>query len=901
MASLAFTYPWLLAFLVLLPVIWWLLRLTPPAPKQIIFPAIRLLQNIVTHQQTPAHSPWWLLLLRLGAIAILIVGLAGPVLNRPAANSTSTSVIVIDNDWAAARDWPARLAKAQQLLEAAARHQQAVYVLPTTMAMDGQPLRLTGPLSVPSAQAFIKNLQPYPWPADWAAARKALENFAVENPAISWMASGLGDNAAEEFSNHLQRLGTLRIYADHQTTPIYLLVPPDASSMEPRLILMRAAAVGRDEVAVAALSSNGDILAQIPLTFSAGSTRTDQALILPIDVRNKVARFEVLGTQQAATTVLMDERWRRRPVGLVGDPVESSNQSLLSPLYFIERALQPFADLKVRDLAALLQQPQSVIIVTDQTILQQDEIIQLKNWLSSGGVLIRFAGTKLGASTSSSEQDLLPVTLRTGDRALGGALSWSTPQKLRPFSAGSPFFGLSLPDDVTVSRQVLAVPTPDLTDRTWLALADGTPLVTAKTLGQGTVVLFHIPATADWSNLPISGLFVDMLRRLIELSQGAVVQSASQVLPPYRWLDAFGRLQEPSGIMESLPAETADLVASPRHPPGLYGTAATARAFNLGQALTPPAVLAQSFQTEPYKATLSERQLAPYLLLLALILLLIDFAVSLALRGLLEVAPRQREKLSPIRRAALILICVMLGSGAAQAANSDADIIAQTERTYLAYAITGNRALDQVSESGLKMLVAMLQQRTSINSIAVAGVNPERDELRIFPFIYWPLQAGTAPLSEAAIHQVNDYLQHGGMILFDTREGSDSGNLNLRQMLGGLNLPPLVALPNNHVLKRSFYLLQDTPGRYTGGTLWIEPAQSSAFDGVATVLIGSHDWAGAWAAGRDGAPLYAAVPGGEDQREYAYRFGINLVIYALTGNYKEDQLHAQALLDREVK
>ena len=146
--------------------------------------------------------------------------------------------------------------------------------------------------------------------------------------------------------------------------------------------------------------------------------------------------------------------------------------------------------------------------------------------MKNGGTLIRFAGSKLAAADPDS--DLLPVRLRTGERALGGTLSWTEPQAVTEFPASGPFADLTPPNEVTVTRQVLAEPTPDLAERTWATLADGTPLVTGDKRGKGTIALFHITPQATWSNLPISGSFVEMLRRLVQMSrnQGAIAANA---------------------------------------------------------------------------------------------------------------------------------------------------------------------------------------------------------------------------------------------------------------------------------------------------------------------------------------------------------------------------------------
>jgi hypothetical protein len=153
---------------------------------------------------------------------------------------------------------------------------------------------------------------------------------------------------------------------------------------------------------------------------------------------------------------------------------------------------------------------------------------------------------------TENDEELLPVPLRLGERSLGGALSWTKPQPVAKFPSIGPFSELSAPQDVTVNRQVLAEPTPDLADHTWASLADGTPLVTGAKRGKGTLVLFHVTPEATWSNLPISGSFVEMLHRIASLSrnQGAITngagETAQSALPPYRMVAADGTLGPPS-------------------------------------------------------------------------------------------------------------------------------------------------------------------------------------------------------------------------------------------------------------------------------------------------------------------------------------------------------------------
>jgi hypothetical protein len=248
----------------------------------------------------------------------------------------------------------------------------------------------------------------------------------------------------------------------------------------------------------------------------------------------------------------------------------------------------------------------------------------------------------------------------------------------------------------------------------------------------------------------------------------------------------------------------------------------------------------------------------------------------------------------------------LLGPGSARA-QDDSRLIAMANHVRLAYVETGQPDVDSVSQAGLEGLAQVLRDRTSVNAEGAVGINVESDELAFFPLLYWPVTPEQPALSDTAIARLNAFLRTGGTIFFDTRDqavGGGGGALagpgaeKLRELTRGLDIPPLTPVPPDHILTRAFYLMQDFPGRYAGGELWVETADATVNDGVSTIIIGANDWAGAWAVGPGGAPMLPVVPGGERQREMAYRFGVNLVMYALTGNYKSDQVHVPAILER---
>ena len=546
LSHLTFASPWLLACLAALPLLWWLLRLTPPAPKAIRFPPLLLLKNLITRKETPARTPWWLLLLRLTALALIILAFADPQFDRPAASGGHGDLLlVVDNDWAAARDWDDRRAILTDLLHKAARDKRAVALLTTAAEAGGAMPTISSPIDAEGILANLNALTPEPWSAD----RRQTAMMLTQEPSnrfgsVVWLASGLGSVDDGSLADALKRLGPTKIYTT--AVPIYTLQPPTQNDGEASLTVLRAGEGGDAEIGVAALSDNGDILTHLTAHFVGGAPRALVPLDPPAEIRNRIARFEIDTERTAASTALLDAGWQHREVGITGDAAELDRHSLLSEVYYLDRALKPFADLHIASLQNLIAAKMPVIIMTDAPSLGDADRAALDAWLKTGGTLVRFAGERFAGSDHADEINLLPVPVRSG-RSFGGTMSWGTPQKLQAFPAQSPFHALTIPKDVTVSRQVLAEPSADLAAKSWAELEDGTPLVTAATKGQGLSILFHVPALTVWSNLPLSGLFVEMLEKIVTLSRNNhhTTDANGAPMPPYMVLDAFGEARTP--------------------------------------------------------------------------------------------------------------------------------------------------------------------------------------------------------------------------------------------------------------------------------------------------------------------------------------------------------------------
>ncbi len=929
LGAFAFAAPGMLALLLALPVIYWLLRLIPPLPRLVRFPAIRLLVGLEPTEQTPMKMPWWLLLLRLLLAAALILAVAKPLLNPQAdLPGRGPLLLLIDDGWSSAPGWTTRIAHAERLIQRAERGGRLVALVGTApLPLDAPALR-RGALRPDETRTILRAFRPKPWPTDRAAAVAEIDQMQVDPGAyVVWLSDGLEDEGAAKLTERLAKFDGLQVVLpDSANTPL-LLLPPVAEGRDLKVRALRPAADGPRKAAVQAADEQGRVVARIELDFAATATQGEGVLPAPAELRNRMARLDIETQGGAGSAVLLDERHRRRPVSILGERAAATGQPLLQEIYFLERALDPYVSLSIGDRETVLTRSTAVLLIPDGAVPSAVDRDEIAKWIERGGIAVRFAGPNLAAGGDT----LVPTPLRLGDRALGGVMSWGQPSALAEFPTNSPFLGIAVPKDVRIQQQVLAEPTPDLADKTWARLADGTPLVTAEKRGQGHLVLVHTTANTNWSNMALSGLFVNMLQRMVTMSRGVAGDGVNKALKPWRTLDGFGRLGAPPAGAQMLPADANEsFKPKPTTPPGLYGDENGQVAFNLGGRVgTPkPLVLPSGVATDRMSEG-GETDLARWCLLAAALLLLADLLISLWLRGLLPRAVRLRHA-AP---AALLLLAMLAGAPDSSAQQqptapptattapgatppgqpaqrpgppplSEEQALKGALDIRLAYIVTGDKEVDDISKAGLEGLSEILRSRTSVEPGDPVGLDLDRDEPRLYPLIYWPITSSQASLSPRASAALDRYLRTGGILFIDTRDQQlnfdrpAGGNPDLKRLLGGVETPPLIAMPADHVLTKAFYLLSDMPGRWQGGKVWIESGSGRVNDGVTAIVIGANDYAGAWAVDQRGRGLLPVTPGGETQREMSLRVGVNLVMHALTGNYKDDQVHLPDIMQR---
>jgi hypothetical protein len=837
-------------------------------------------------------------------------------------------MILFDDGWSAASNWDSRIKAADELIANADADRRGIALVPFS-----EPARDITIMPAGAARVALRQLTPKPYAVDRVDVLPAVERFlkSTGDTEIAFLSDGVDTGRGAEFVEGLGKIvadRTLTIFEGGVASPLALAAAENAAAKMTVKVLRADSGIATG--VVRALDAKGSPIAEARYNFPPQGLETEAAFDLPVELRNDIARLEISGERSAGAVQLLDKRWRRRAIGIVSGSTSDTAQPLLAPIFYLTRALAPFADVRLGDRGApqqaitqFLDQKLPMIVLADVGTLAPELRERLSAWVDQGGVLVRFAGPRL----AQSDDDLVPVKLRRGGRSLGGSLTWEKPQHLAAFTADGPFAGLPVPKDVTISRQVLAEPDAVLATKSWASLEDGTPLVTGEHRGKGIVSLFHVSADMRWSDLPLSGTFVEMLRRIVDNSgytstpgPGVAGEPSKETVAPLHTLDGFGAFGPPPANAKPLPADYRDR-ATADHPPGFYGPADGPLAVNTLAAADRIAPLETSaLRARRASYTNAEpRDLRGILLSASLFLFLLD-AIVVAFLGA-GIAGLLRRRAAPAAATLAFLLAAMLAMpGSARAESSDEFAMKAVSQTRLAYVVTGNADVDSIVKSGMAGLTLFLAQRTALEAGDPVGIDPARDELAFFPLIYWPVVPGAPKPPQDALNKIDAYMKQGGTVVFDTRDAVEAppgdngaaqtpGMQSLRDILSSLDVPELEPVPREHVLTKTFYLLRDFPGRFTSGQTWVEtlprededeqasrPARGG--DGVSPIIITSNDLAGAWAIRPDGQPMLPLVPGEPKQREFAFRAGVNIVMYTLTGNYKADQVHAPALIER---
>ena len=340
---LSFGAPALLAALALLIAIWWLLRLTPPRPREVDFPPTRLLAELMKREETPARSPWWLTLLRLAAAAAIILALAEPIWRQVVERDAGSGPmwVIVDNGWPSAAGWDARVAVAEQKLDRATSNKRPVVLVATA---DGQRQQAVA-TSADEARQRLRALRPRPYVSDRAILAGMLSEAAKKTPPgeIIWLTDDIDDGSGTALADVLSAAAgdaPVTLYRRTDNVPLGLanaVNDPDMLTVD----VLRTPGLAPQSGAIEARDLKGFVIGSAAYAFKRGENSTTARFDLPVELRNEISRLDIAGQPTAGAVQLLDDRWRRRTVGLLASDAAESAQPLLASLHYLTRALNP--------------------------------------------------------------------------------------------------------------------------------------------------------------------------------------------------------------------------------------------------------------------------------------------------------------------------------------------------------------------------------------------------------------------------------------------------------------------------------------------------------------------------------------------------------------------------------
>ena len=446
---LAFTAPLVLAALAGLPLLYYLLRITPPRPRQVPFPPLRLISRPAPDETRRRVAPlWWLLLLRLAIAACIILAMAGPVLESAPRRATAAGplLVVLDDGWPAAPSLARRASR--RPAERIERGRTAF--APDRRRRDlGRRARDRRRPTPPRRSTGCARSSPCLHSPTAGRARRDPEirrgPSAIAD--IVWIADGIEARPCARLREGRSRRSRSERSSRRSADPVRALAGAAKPSRPPSkcaccVAAYQGPATGRS----ARARPQGARRSARRLSISPARPRRKAKFDLPVELRNEIARLEIADEHSAGAVSLLDERWRRRRVGLVSGETADVVAAAAGARLLSRKgacALRRRARGTARRHRSGPRPARGPCRGDDPRRCRHGagpRMTNCKHFVEDGGILLRFAGTRLAASSD----DLVPVRLRRGGRVLGGAMSWETPKQLAPFERASPFFGLAV-------------------------------------------------------------------------------------------------------------------------------------------------------------------------------------------------------------------------------------------------------------------------------------------------------------------------------------------------------------------------------------------------------------------------------------------------------------------------
>jgi hypothetical protein len=853
------------------------------------------------------NAPIAVLLIRIAVLSLIILALAHPV-KKTNFNKLSfeNALIVVEDGWQNAKNWKQKKSAIKSVLDVAKRNASNVFLMTTAVKKDGSNPVFIGPVLPQKAMKVLKSLKPKNWKSDYSIVEKNIEKLVLEktlqgNTKVFWLSSNFYGENLQTAMESAQLLGDLELIINEDEQETLKFISSVSRSLNKLEITVKRAKNLKfsESQKIAIFDEDDNALSKEILNFDENKDVANAVFYAPETVLNRAFKIQIISKFPVSSeTYLLGDWKKKKTVGIVSYQNQKKQNPLLSKDYYVKKAIEPFAKIKTGSIKELLNSDLSTIVITDG--FEYGEEKGLENFVKNGGTLLCFS--KKGLQNS----DLFPVKLKEGLRNMGGEISQEKNQNVADFPEKSLFYGIKNDNQIFVKTQLIAESSIDSNDKTIASLQDGTQLVTARNFGKGRVVFFHISSDASWSNLPLSTMFAQMLERIVLTSKDDFFSINKPIkLSLQNKLSAFAKMKKYKNKKEKKInlSDITSSVSSHNTPAGIYVAGSIKKGVNL--CLKNCGL--EHLEEIPYGAEVlnlsdieSEFDFSNVLYFLALSLLVFEQFFSLFLKDAL---PKNKKFF------AIVFCFVFMFSNGVKAENIDyKSAIKAVSKTSVAIVKTGNKTIDEVAQNAFSSLEKEVLLRAGIALGKTAILDVENDELSLYPMVYWAISDAKKMPSEKGIKKINEYIASGGIVWFDTRNfaakvsGSNvNANVNLNNLAQFLSIPAVKKVEKNHAVFNSFYEINSCSGRMEGDGLWLTQNSFNAWqngiknDGVSPIIIGSADWIGAWVKDKKNRPLFSAFDG-EDGRENSFRCGVNIIIYALMGNYNKGKSQIDLIL-----
>ena len=894
--NVTFQNPEYFLFLVILPILWKYFKEGPDRPVLKKFPAIILIAQNTSSDSTPIKKNYLNLVLKILLVFLITILLANPSEKK---DFKKKPLIIIDNGWDSGPGWEKINRGINQLLES--KKLNTFTIFPTVVSNNNKFNYLFKKKEF-EIREYLKDISPLALKPNYNLLLKELPNFIEDETEIFWFTNHHMNKEKKAFYDSI-KAKNLKIFTSlKKDFPIILSIEnQDDNIYTFGLINMKK---DLDNFFIDCYDEKQRII--IRKKVSKDKIKYDEqnfgnfSIEIPKEKNDLIYYFKISNSKSVSSVAIKSNYVKKKKIGLIQTNFQENDNEYFRANFFVRKALEQNYDLMSLPLEQLLYQNKSLIISDDfdTTIFGFKE--RILQWIGEGGTFLKFAGDKFlnhaENNQFSSVLGIIPITKKVV--SLDGELSFKKNLSIAQISSQSPIRDFEIPKRIKINKYIEIPNNIDNSQlKYWVRLDNGAPLITQRTYKKGNLILVHLPANNEWSNISLSIFFPDLLEKIIQISRGIDAEEVQQIFKPLKILDALGNLVEPS--IDTLNLDSKILMDSKltrSNPPGLYKNELGFHGLNISDYLQneydyidlPQELIVNNFNSN------SSFEIKNVLVLLCLLVFVCETLVNFLGRDFLKF-----KYFNPLK---VMILTLIVFSPNIVSTNEKFDYLEQTK---LAYIQTGVEEIDDINYKGLSEISSYISSKTSAILGNPIGLNLEKDEIDYFPIIYISLINNAKKLNDVSLKKLQNFINSGGILLFDCKASFESLFVEdclilFNQRYRGLDITAFKKLTSESTLSKSFYLLNSYPGR-KNEMVYVAYNNQINNDKVLSIVIGNNDWTGAWAKDTNNSYLLPLFENDQKQRDLSLRFGVNIVLYALTGNYKSDQVHIPEILKRMNK